>query len=439
MPKPSDLIQQSIIGCLLLYPEEIDLVTSIIAPADFVSELHRTVYLTILENPKCDFVSLSPKMKPIVESATLSDWMNAEFTSSYLPQYCRELKEIAIKEKLWTIACEVRNGCESMSSAALLELIEKGLAGLSLQSKVEPKTMRELCLSASAELERRYHGKELSGIPYGLTGLDAVTGGLHRGDMVVVAGRPSMGKTAFVGNILENAAKKGHRGLSFSIEMPAMQCMDRLLASQSEVSLTRIRKGAIEDRHWLKIMKGFESMHTLPLLIDDSPSISLAEIKSKARNVKRNGGLDLIAVDYLTLVKVEERKGESRTRAIGDISRGLKALARELDVTMLAIAQLNRGVDSRQDKRPAMSDLRDSGEIEQDADVILFPFRPAAYCEKCRDKIVDAGHNWQTHAAEAEIIVEKQRNGERNVSIQCAWNGGWQRFSDKEVVYGPGN
>jgi len=169
------------------------------------------------------------------------------------------------------------------------------------------------------------------------------------------------------------------------------------------------------------------------LEIDDTPGISLSQVRSRAKRMHRKG-LDLVVVDYLQLMALSDPK-MSRVQGMGEISRGMKQLARELGIPVILLSQLNRSVDSRQDKRPLMSDLRDSGEIEQDADVILFPFRPAAYCEKCRDRIVDSSHDYKVHQAEAEIIIEKQRAGERNVSVEVTWMGEYQKFKTVQKEY----
>lgn len=437
MQRPSDTIQKAILGCLLLFPEELDTVTGIIGESEFISEKYRAVFCAICDNPGADTVAIAPKLSGVTTMAELVEWTSEEFTASLLPRYCRELKELATKEKIWRIATEIRNNAEVMTSTELMEVAEKGFASIATMSKAEPQSMRALCLQSMKVLEERYRADEnqVQGIPYGLPELDQLTGGMHRGEMVVVAGRPSMGKSAFVGNILEHGAMRGHKGLSFSLEMSALSCMDRLFASNSQVSLTRLRNGRMQDADWAKLSGSFNRVANFPLWIDDTPGISLQEVKSKARNAKRNTGLDLLAVDYLTLMQMEGKRGDSRAREVGEVSRSLKNLARELDLTLLLVCQINRGVDSRQDKRPVMSDLRDSGEIEQDADVILFPFRPAAYCEKCKDKVVDADHDYRLHESQAEIILEKQRNGPRNVSVKCRWSGEFQQFTEKEEVY----
>jgi replicative DNA helicase len=235
-----------------------------------------------------------------------------------------------------------------------------------------------------------------------------------------------MGKSAFAMNVIENMAAGGYKTAVFSMEMADVQLMDRMIASHSRVSLGRIRNGDFRDGDWSRLTSGFDKISKLDIHIDDTPGITLQEIKSKARQLKMKHGLDALAVDYVTLIKTENRR-DSRAREVGELSRGLKQLARELGAPVFALCQLNRAGAGR---KPVMADLRDSGEIEQDADVIFFPYREAADCQKCRDKVNDSGHDLKLHESQAEIIIEKQRNGPRNVTVPFTWIGEHQRFEE---------
>ncbi|NTU49503.1 MAG: replicative DNA helicase, partial [Desulfobulbaceae bacterium] len=245
------------------------------------------------------------------------------------------------------------------------------------------------------------------------------------------AGRPSMGKSAMLSNIIENVCYHGKSALMFSLEMGKDQLTERFFSSIGRVNFGRIRSGYIENQDWSKLTHASSEFHSFNLHIDDTPAITLSEIRYKARAIKRKHGLDLLGIDYLQLMGMPDK--QSRVQAIGEVSRGLKQLARELDIPIVLLSQLNRSVDGRNDKRPTMSDLRDSGEIEQDADVILFPFRPSAYCDKCRDKKDNADHDTELHQSVSEIIVEKQRNGERNMKIKTVWIGKYQKFDNLEI------
>jgi replicative DNA helicase len=235
-----------------------------------------------------------------------------------------------------------------------------------------------------------------------------------------------MGKSALLGNVIADVCDEGGEGILFSLEMPRLDIVDRLCAG-FHVKYQNIRSGNLSENDWPKLTKAAGRMHEWKFHIDDTPAISLREIRAKARKIARSGELKILGIDYLQLMGVSDPR-MNRNQAIGEISRGLKQLAKELWCPIVLLSQLNRGVDARADKRPVMSDLRESGEIEQDADVILFPYRPSAYCEKCRNKVDDGDHNCREHQAKAEVIIEKQRSGERNLSIPVAWVGEFQRF-----------
>jgi replicative DNA helicase len=235
-----------------------------------------------------------------------------------------------------------------------------------------------------------------------------------------------MGKSAMASNICESVCNAGYSAVLFSLEMGKGQLMERFFASSGNLNFGRIRSGRFDQSDWHKLHIGANRVHDFSLSIDDTSGITLQDIRYKTRLIKRKHGLDIVIIDYLQLMGVQEK--ESRVLEIGKASRGLKQLARELDVPIVLLSQLNRSVDGRPNKRPTMSDLRDSGEIEQDADVILFPFRPAAYCEKCREKKDDHEHNTEEHQTVAEFIIEKQRNGERNITVPMVWLGKYQKF-----------
>jgi replicative DNA helicase len=238
-----------------------------------------------------------------------------------------------------------------------------------------------------------------------------------------------MGKSALAGNILAHLGASRKSGLLFTLEMSRGDIIDRIAAGHG-VKYQNIRSGELSELEWSRLTKAMSEIHGWRLAIDDTPAISLRDIRSKARQQKRKG-LDLVVIDYLQLMALPNK--ESRVQGLGEVSRGLKQLARELDVPVVALSQLNRGLEQRNDKRPMMSDLRDSGEIEQDADVILFPFREAAYCPLCRDRVNDGKHNYREHQAKAEIIIEKQRAGERNISVPACWLGEYQKFEQLKL------
>ena len=424
-------LQQAIIGSLLLWPDKIDDVASKIKVDDFYQEKYRAIYRYLLEKDGGDFVTTANALAGRVNPSEMILWMDMQVTSALLPRYCDDLKEAATKIRLRDAAGEIQHGFSEMSSSQMIERIESAIASTVVGASNDPVPASAAVKEAFRAMKTRFENQgAIHGIPYGFENLDAATCGMHRGELIVVAGRPSMGKSAFAGNILENVCRSGKTGLMFSLEMDTTSVINRMLASVGHIDYGRIRSGKLADVEWGKMSRANEVLHRCSMFIDDTPGISLREIRSKARRQKRNG-LDLIIVDYLQIMTVSAR--ENRTTAIGEVSRGLKQLARELEVPIILLSQLNRGVDARSDKKPAMSDLRDSGEIEQDADVILFPFRPAAYCQKCKDRVDSPDHNLSEHQTESEIIIEKQRNGERNISVPVVWLGAQQRFVDLSI------
>lgn len=422
-------LQQAIIGTLVNWPHEIDTACRYIDSATFIHPSYRQIFEWLVANEhEVNFVNLGLAFQNSISE--IMCWCDEQVTSAFLPQYCRDLKEASRKVALLDLASMVK-AAEHKTSVEITEMIESALSVQHRQYN-EPSLAQDLVKSIATRLEeRQQRGASITGMPYGYSELDKATQGMHRGDLVIVAGRPSMGKTALGLNIFENVCHKGGSALFFSLEMSKDQLVDRMVASKGRIKFQSIRSGNFADHDWDRLTEVCQKMFGWKFAIDDTPGISLADIKRKARKFKKRYGLDVLIIDYLQLMRLPLR--ENRVQAIGEVSRGLKQLARELEITIMALSQLNRGVDSRPDKRPTMSDLRDSGEIEQDADVILFPFRPAAYCDKCRDKVDDATHSLVAHQSQAEVIIEKQRNGERNLSIPMVWHGHYQRFESLEI------
>jgi replicative DNA helicase len=442
LPPQSIESEMSLLGAVFVSGSALDTIHAVMPVDDLYRESHRKILLAMTaladKGEPVDLITLTNGLRSRGELEEVGGGAYLYTLSDYVPMaenvahYCRIVSEKA-RERRVIIACNeaadmaYKGGRLDEAVARLETAIEP-----SLDKQGEPVQISATLRDVIKRIETRYENKGvMTGISYGLDELDRVTLGMHRGDLVIVAGRPSMGKTAFVLNTLKAVCCEGHAGMMFSLEMSRMDNVDRMLASYN-AAYQRIRSGRLEENDWPKLTKAAGLMHDWTFPIDDTPGISLRDLRAKARRQKKNG-LDVLAVDYMQLMRLSDPK-MNRVQGLGEISRGLKLLARELDITVLALSQLNRSVDSRQDKRPTMSDLRDSGEIEQDADVILFPYRPAAYCDKCRDKVDDGDHDLRAHQAKAEIIIEKQRAGERNLSIPVCWLGEYQRF---ESVYDP--
>jgi replicative DNA helicase len=261
--------------------------------------------------------------------------------------------------------------------------------------------MNELVKEAFKAIEKRFEEKTaITGVPTGFSEFDKMTAGLQPSDLIIVAGRPSMGKTALALNMAQSAAVEQGKGVAvFSLEMAKEQLVMRMLCSQARIDASRMRGGFLKDSDWPKLAKAAGQLSQAPIYIDDTGAISILEMRAKCRRLQADKGLDLIMVDYLQLMRGSSSSDGSREREISEISRGLKALARELSVPVIALSQLNRSLEQRQDKRPMLSDLRESGAIEQDADVITFVYRDEYYNPESEDKGL------------AEIIIGKQRNG----------------------------
>ena len=430
--------EMSVLGAVFIDNESLHTALALINTGDFYKEEHRKIYQAMIDldggGKPIDLVTICDQLRGR-RKGELEEIGGAQYllalidyvpTSANIAHYCQIVKDRSLNRKMIEVARELESlGYAEDPGAG--ELLEQALNKLSIHHKNEPANAPDLLMDAHKRLQVRHDNRGIiQGMPYGLENLDAVTGGIHRGDLVIIAGRPSMGKSALASNVAENVCgASDDAAIMFSLEMSKENIIDRMICSRGRINYSRMRSGQLQDTEWARNMRASEQISRMNLFVDDTPGISLPEIKTKCRKQKRSG-LDLVIVDYLQLMKLND-KG-NRSQEVGEASRGLKQIARELDVAVVLLSQLNRSVDSRPNKKPAMSDLRDSGEIEQDADVILFPFRPAVYCQKCIDRVDDESHNLQEHMNVAEIIIAKQRNGEANLSLPVLWFGEYQRF-----------
>ena len=263
------------------------------------------------------------------------------------------------------------------------------------------KPIADVLVDTFENIERLHNQKgDVTGIPTGFTDLDRITAGFQRNDLIIVAARPSVGKTAFALNVAQNVATKTDENVAiFSLEMGADQLVMRMLCAEGNIDAQALRTGDLEDEDWKKLSLAIGTLSNAGIFIDDSPGVRVNEIRSKCRRLKQEHGLGMIVIDYLQLIMGSGRSGENRQQEVSEISRSLKALARELEVPVIALSQLSRGVEQRQDKRPMMSDLRESGSIEQDADIVSFLYREDYYDKETENKNL------------IEIIIAKQRNG----------------------------
>lgn len=433
--------EMSVLGAIFVDSSVMDEVLAIVGAEDFYRESHRKIFQAMAamadRNEPIDGTTLLAEM---IQRKCLEEVGGASYLyvlADYVPHaanvahYCRIVAQKAADRRF------IRNTADALQMAYKDGATDEAIARL--ESAIQPAAdkhnsapvgMDQSLKEMSERIKHRMSSKdELQGLSYGIEELDKATSGMHPGELIIIAGRPSMGKSALAGNILSSVCKSGKPGMMFTLEMGRGDIIDRLAAAHN-IKYQNIRSGRLEELEQMKILKAIKTMQQWPLFIDDTPGISLREVRAKARRQKKDG-LSLVVIDYLQLMSMSDPKA-NRVQGIGEISRGLKQLARELELPIILLSQLNRGVDGRPDKRPMMSDLRDSGEIEQDADVIIFPYRSAAYCQQCRDKVDDGSHDFKEHQSKAEIIIEKQRAGERNLSIPVCWVGQYQRFDGLE-------
>lgn len=434
-PPHSSEAEQSILGGLMLDNEAWDKVNSKVCEADFYRTEHRTLFRAVTELVKrgqpFDVVTLLDNLKSNDSlddaggEAYLFELANNTPSIANVTAYADIVREKSVQRQLISIAGEIADSAYNPAGREvpeLLDLAETKVFAIAEQTGTDdgPESIKSILVRAVEKIDALYHsGDAITGLATGLSELDEMTSGLQPSDLVIVAGRPSMGKTTLVMNMAEHAAIKGQKPvLVFSMEMPSDSLAMRMMSSLGRIDQHRIRTGKLNDDDWPRVTSAVHMLSEAPLFIDDSASLSPSEMRARARRLaKEHGQLGLIVVDYLQLMKVPGFKAENRTAEISEISRSLKSLAKELKVPVVALSQLNRSLEQRADKRPVMSDLRESGAIEQDADLICFIYRDEVYNEDSPEKGV------------AEIIIAKQRNGPIG-KVRVAFLGKYTRFED---------
>ena len=409
--------EQSILGGILLDNQALNTVLEVLTRSDFYNEGHRKIFDALVDlsdrGEPCDIVTLSSNLKDrqaleaVGGMAYLSLLVENVTSAANIAYYARIVKEKAILRGLITTATEILHKTYNAGTDidSVLDEAEHAIFEIS-ENKIRPSfhKIKDIVKDNFRELERLSERQDLiTGVPTGFDKLDEITSGLQRADLIIIAGRPSMGKTAFALNIAQNAALKSGIGVAvFSLEMAKEQLVFRMLSSEAKVDSQRLRKGFLGETDWKKLVKASGDLSEASIYIDDSPAITVLEMKAKARRLKADPDtrLGLVILDYLQLMRSSGSK-ESREQEISEISRSLKALAKELNVPVVALSQLNRKVEDRTNRRPQMADLRESGAIEQDADVIAFIYRDEVY-NKADDN---------PEKGIAEVIIGKQRNG----------------------------
>ncbi|MGD8474424.1 MAG: replicative DNA helicase [Anaerolineae bacterium] len=427
--------EEAILGALLIDPDAIIRVATFLNPEDFYREKHGWIYdtaLTLHDRREpidlltvCDELEHRQQLDEVGGPAFITALTNAVPTSIHAEHYARIVERTATRRRLIEAAGQIAALAyqEADDVDEVVDRAEQVLFGVS-----ERRISREL-VPIKQVLSKYYdrieyltlHRGELIGIPTGFQRIDKLLGGLQRSDLVILAARPSVGKTSLALSFAHNAAKKyGQRVAFFSLEMSNEQVIQRLISSETGIDAQRLRRGEIEQDEWGRFMKATNDLAETYFYIDDTPGASALELRTKARRLHAEVGIDLMVVDYLQLMRGDYRS-ENRVQEISSISRALKALARELNVPVLALSQLSRSVESRSDKRPILSDLRESGALEQDADVVMFIYR---------DEMYNDNTEWPNIA---DIMVAKHRNGPTG-TVQLYFRKELAQFLEAEIV-----
>tara|TARA_B100002051_G_scaffold271847_1_gene307370 strand:- start:621 stop:2036 length:1416 start_codon:yes stop_codon:yes gene_type:complete len=446
--------EQSVIGSILLSNEIFDEINMLISSKNFYDPMHQKIfeaiesliYKGLLANP----ITLKNYFENEKDELNIPEYLVkiTKFSSStrQTVEYSKLIYDLFVKRELIKISGDIIDSAKlndiDNDGQKIIENFEKSLFDLAEKGSFSSSLVKfDEAMRLTIEMASNAYKNEegIVGVPSGLTDLDDRLGGLHKSDLVIIAGRPSMGKTALATNIAFNAAKKiqedGRKSsiAFFSLEMSSEQLSTRILAEQSRIKSNDIRRGRISEEQFDKFIETSKNVSELPLYIDETPAISIAALSNRARRIKRLYGLDMVVIDYIQLMRASNFK-DGRVQEISEITQGLKALAKELSVPVLALSQLSRAVEQRDDKKPQLADLRESGSIEQDADVVMFVYREAYYLERKEPRPATVDHaEWQAKMNEvsnlAEIIIGKQRHGPTG-NIMLEFEAMFTKFKD---------
>jgi replicative DNA helicase len=405
--------EQAVLGAILIDSEALLVAMERIVPEDFYRASHQHILEAMLrlneQNEPIDLITLTAKLQDqqlldeVGGVGYLSELANSVPTSANVGYYAQIIEEKAMLRRLIRAATQiVSSGYASAEDVNdLISDAEKKILEISNRRGEGFISIRDVLMEVFERVEHLFNHKGgTTGIPSGFPDLDKMTAGFQRSDLIIVAARPSVGKTAFALNIAQNVGVRAKETVAiFSLEMSASQLVQRMICAEANVDATRMRTGYLEGDDWEKLTMAIGSLSEAQIYIDDSPSITVADIRAKCRRLKKERGLGMILIDYLQLIHGRGKGSDNRQQEVSEISRTLKAIARELEVPVIALSQLSRGVEQRQDKRPMMSDLRESGSIEQDADIVSFLYRDDYYNQESEKRNI------------IEIIIAKQRNG----------------------------
>jgi len=431
---PHDIeAEQAVIGSMLTDRDAVSSALEVLKPEDFYREDNRTIFAAIINlygrSEPVDIITLKAelsslgKLEAVGGLEYIAQLPDKVPTTSNVEKYIKIVEEKAILRDLIKTGNDVIElGYDPTQEVELImnQAEKRIFDAIQRKSQKGYHPIKEILVDSFTELERLYNQKEyITGVPSGFADLDRKTAGLHNSELILVAARPAMGKSAFALNIATHAAVRAKTPvIIFSLEMAKEQMANRILCSEAMVDSNKVRTGKVEDEDWAKLAAASGELSEAPIYIDDTPGISIMEIRSKCRKMKIEKEIGLVVIDYLQLITGSGKKGASREQEIAEISRSLKILAKEIQVPVIALSQLSRAPEQRPDHRPIMSDLRESGSIEQDADIVMFLYRDEYYNEASDKKGL------------AEVIIAKQRSGPTG-TVELAWLGNFTKFANR--------
>ena len=458
--QPSNLeAEQALIGSILVNNDIIDEVSTIINPSSFYDPAHTKIYEVIetlnnkgmIANPITlkNFFEKDNMLNEVGGTEYLVKLTRFSGSTKQAVDYAKIIHEMYLRRELVLISDNLSSetlNAKDLSAETIIESTEKSLFDLAERGSFSQSFLKfNQALDQTIEMATlaMKNDKGIVGVPTGLTDLDEKLGGLHKSDLIILAGRPSMGKTALATNIAYHAAQtllnrqEKSSVAFFSLEMSSEQLSTRILSEQARIKSDDIRRGKVTEEEINRYIETSRNIYNLPLFIDETPAITIATLCNRARRIKRLFGVSLVVVDYIQLMRAASNRSDNRVQEISEITQGLKALAKELGVPVLALSQLSRAVEQRDDKQPQLADLRESGSIEQDADVVMFVYREAYYLERKEPRPATVEHaEWQAKMNEvsnlAELIIGKQRHGPTG-NVMVEFEAMFTKFKDTQI------
>ncbi|WP_050613503.1 replicative DNA helicase [Bacillus testis] len=429
--------EQAVLGAIFLQPASLIVATELLTADDFYRVAHQKIFQVMVNlNDRGSVVDLVTVTEELAATKNLEDVGGVSYlseladsapTAANIEYYARIVDEKSLLRRTIRVASQiVQDGYNRADEVeAYISDAEKNIMEVAQRKNAGAfQDIKDVLVSTYDNIEVLANRKgDITGIPTGFAELDRMTAGFQRNDLIIVGARPSVGKTAFALNIAQNVATKTEENVAiFSLEMGAEQLVMRMLCAEGNINAQNLRTGALTDEDWRKLTMAMGSLSNAGIYIDDTPGVRIGDIRSKCRRLKQEHGLGMILIDYLQLIQGNGNSGDNRQQEVSEISRSLKALARELKVPVIALSQLSRGVEQRQDKRPMMSDIRESGSIEQDADIVAFLYRDDYYDKESENKNI------------IEIIIAKQRNGPVG-TVSLAFVKEYNKFVNIETRY----